>query len=83
MKDIEKQLLETIKQQETKMDKDSLKKFENSIEDFNDLVKKGVAAPRGYRLQTIEEAYTQKWYFNVQLYCLLRHSVNISQDDIN
>lgn len=64
MKDIEKQLLETIKQQETKMDKDSLKKFENSIEDFNDLVKKGMAAPRGYRLQTIEEAYTQKWYFN-------------------
>lgn len=41
MENIEKQLLETIKQQEIKMDKNSLKKFERSIEDFNSLIKKG------------------------------------------
>ena len=47
------------------MDKNSLKKFENSIEDFNTLIKKGVITPRGYRLQTIDEAYAPNWYFNV------------------
>lgn len=65
MENIEKQLLETIKQQEIKMDKNSFKKFERSIEDFNSLIKKGLITPRGYRLQTIDEAYTQNWYFNV------------------
>ena len=65
MGNIEKQLLETIKQQEIRMDKNSLKKFENSIEDFNTLIKKGVTTPRGYRLQTIDEAYAPNWYFNV------------------
>lgn len=64
MENIENQLLETIRQQETKMDKDALKKFESALEDFNALVKKGMVTPRGYRLQTIEEAYTSKWYFN-------------------
>jgi len=65
MGNIEKQLLETIKQQEIKIDKDSLKKFESSIEDFNALIKKGVVTPRGYRLQTIDEVCNDKWHFNV------------------
>ena len=65
MGNIEKRLIETIGQQEIKMDKDSLKRFESSIEDFNDLIKRGMATPRGYRLQTIDEIYTSMWHFNV------------------
>ena len=65
MGNIEKQLLETIKQQEIKISKDSLEKFESSIEDFNTLVKKGVITPRVYRLQTIDNTCNDKWYFNV------------------
>ena len=44
-------------------DIDTIKSFEKSLKDFENLIDKGMAKSRGYNLQTIEEASNiQKLY---------------------
>ncbi|MBQ8761372.1 MAG: hypothetical protein IJZ06_08135 [Bacteroidales bacterium] len=44
-------------------DIDTIKSFEKSVKDFENLIDKGMAKSRGYNLQTIEEASNiQKLY---------------------
>ena len=57
MDSIEKKVLKVTSQKDVLFpNDDQLKSFEEALDMFNDLVKRGLIKPRGYTLQTIEDS---------------------------
>lgn len=40
----------------SQQDKDTIKEYEKSVKDFEQLINRGIAKSRGYNLQTIDDA---------------------------
>jgi hypothetical protein len=68
----EKKLLELITETEQTVKSDEVyKKFEQSIESFEDLVRKGYASPRGYNLQSLGDQAMSVSHSNLHALSLL------------
>jgi hypothetical protein len=70
----EKKLLDIISETEQSVKSDeTYKRFEQSVESFEELVRKGYASPRGYNLQSFTEQVMGASYSN--LYSLSAQSI--------
>ncbi|MBR4156809.1 MAG: hypothetical protein IKU01_08990 [Bacteroidales bacterium] len=46
-------------------DKDTIKEYEKSVEDFEQLINRGITKSRGYNLQTIDEVSCSMQKYNI------------------
>ena len=53
----------------SQQDKDTIKEYEKSVKDFEQLINRGITKSRGYNLQTIDDASDsmQKYTINIQI----------------
>lgn len=49
----------------SQQDKDTIKEYEKSVKDFEQLINRGITKSRGYNLQTIDDASDSMQKYNI------------------
>lgn len=49
----------------SQQDKDTIKEYEKSVKDFEQLINRGIIKSRGYNLQTIDDASDSMQKYNI------------------